>query len=103
MSDSETSQKLHLLEQNVHSVSTQNQQFQAQLFELEGALKELQTAKNAYKIIGGILIHTDTATLTSELESKKEIIELRVQTSEKQEKQLKEKIKKLQEQPLAKE
>jgi len=97
MSSQEDLQKLQVLEQNLHSVSQQKQQFQAQLFELEGALKELVTAKTAYKLIGGILIHTDNATLKSELDSKKEIVELRVQTLEKQEKQLKEKAKKLQE------
>lgn len=97
MSAQETLQKLQIMEQNLHSAAQQKQQFQAQLFELEGALKELQTAKTAYKLVGGILIHTDNATLKSELESKKEIVELRVQTLEKQEKQLKEKAKKLQE------
>ncbi len=97
MTAQENLQKLQILEQNLHSAAQQKQQFQAQLFELEGALKELQTAKNAYKLVGGILILTDNATLKSELESKKEIVELRVQTLEKQEKQLKEKAKKLQE------
>jgi prefoldin beta subunit len=71
------------------------------LFEIEGALKELETSPVAFKIVGGIMVGADKSALKSELESKREVLEVRVQTLEKQEKQLKEKAKKLQEEVLA--
>ena len=97
----ENIQRLQLLEQNLQALNSQKQQFQAQLYELEGALKELETAAQSYKIIGGIMIGVGKETLKSELANKKEMVELRVQTLEKQEKQVREKAKKLQESVLA--
>ena len=94
-------QRLQMLEQNMQAVSMQKQQFQAQLYEVEGALKELSSSSNAFKIVGGIMISTDKDSLSKELESKKELLEVRVQALEKQEKQLKERAKSLQEEVLA--
>lgn len=93
--------RLQMAEQNMHSINVQKQQFQAQLFELEGALKELSTAPSAYKIVGGIMVAAEKDALQKELESRKELVELRVQTLEKQEKQLKDKAKKLQEEVMS--
>lgn len=85
----------------MQSLNSQKQQFQAQLFEIEGALKELETSPVAYKIVGGIMIGIDKAVLQKELQGRKELFDLRVQTLEKQEKQLKEKAKKMQEEVMA--
>lgn len=85
----------------MQSLNMQKQQFQAQLFEIEGALKELETSPVAYKIVGGIMIGIDKSALMKEMQGRKELFELRVQTMEKQEKQLKEKAKKLQEEVMA--
>ena len=97
----ESIQRLQMMEQNMQSLNMQKQQFQAQLFEIEGALKELETSPVAYKIVGGIMIGTEKSSLQAELKGRKELFELRVQTLEKQEKQLKEKAKKLQEEVMA--
>ena len=97
----ESIQRLQMMEQNMQSLNMQKQQFQAQLFEIEGALKELESSPVAYKIVGGIMIGVDKPALQSELKGRKELFELRVQTLEKQEKQLKEKAKKLQEEVMA--
>jgi prefoldin beta subunit len=97
----ESIQRLQVMEQNVQALNMQKQQFQAQLFEVEGALKEIATAPVAYKIVGGIMIGVDKDALQKELQGKKELLELRVQTLEKQEKQVKEKAKKLQEEVMA--
>jgi prefoldin beta subunit len=97
----ETIQRLQMMEQNMQSLNSQKQQFQAQLFEIEGALKELETSPVAYKIVGGIMIGIDKAVLQKELQGRKELFDLRVQTLEKQEKQLKEKAKKMQEEVMA--
>ena len=97
MSKEENAQRIALIEQNLHSLTAQKQQYQAQLFELEAALKELQTAPTAYKIVGGIMMGANKEELTKELQNRKEMFELRIQTLEKQEKQLQEKSKKLHE------
>lgn len=97
----ESIQRLQMMEQNMQSLNMQKQQFQAQLFEIEGALKELETSPVAYKIVGGIMIGVEKSALQNELKGRKELFELRVQTLEKQEKQLKEKAKKLQEEVMA--
>ncbi len=97
----ENVQRLQMIEQNMQALGMQKQQFQAQLFETEGALKEIATAPTAYKIVGGIMIAMDKDALQKELQSKKELLELRLQTIEKQEKQIKDKAKKLQEDVLA--
>src|SRR3990167_8469510 len=78
--ESEQMQRIQLLEQNIQAVNAQKQQFQTQLFEIDGALKELSTSPVAYKIIGGLMMATDKETLTKELSSKKELLELRIQT-----------------------
>ena len=97
----ENIQRLQMMEQNAQNISMQRQQFQSQLFEIEGALKELESSPAAYKIVGGIMVSADKASLKAELEGKREVLEVRVQTLEKQEKQLKEKAKKLQDEVLA--
>lgn len=90
-------QKLQVLEQNMHQIGMQKQQFSAQLYEVEGALKEIENSDSTFKIIGGLMVSAKKDDLKSELSQKKELLELRVQTLEKQEKQLKEKAKSLQE------
>jgi len=93
----ENLQRLQLLEQNLQQINMQRQQFSSQLFEVEGALKELESSEVAYKIVGGVMFGAKKAELKSDLESKKELFELRVKTLEKQELQLREKFKKLEE------
>jgi len=93
--------KLQMLEQQVQTIAMQKQQFQSQLFEVENALKELKTSKTAYKIVGNIMILSDKEKLEKDLKQKKEIIDLRIANLDKEEKKLKEKAKKLQEDLLS--
>jgi len=97
----ENVQRLQMLEQNAQAAGLQKQQFQSQLFEVEGALNELKTSPKAYKIIGGIMIGVEKETLLKDLQNQKEMLELRVESLEKQEKQLKDKSKRLQEEVLS--
>jgi len=83
--------QLQLLEQGMQSFLMQKQQLQTQLIEIESALKELKDAKTIYKIVGNIMINSEKEALEKELKEKKERIELRIKTVEKQEKSLKEK------------
>ena len=92
---------LSMLEQNGQQLAAQRQSFQTQLLEVESALEELGTSKEAYKIIGSIMVKTDASKLREELESKKKLLEVRIKSVEKQEESLKEKSKKLQEEVMA--
>ena len=96
----ETEQKiaqLQMHEQSLQNILIQKQQFQAQLIETESALKELEATKEAYKIIGNIMVASKKEDLKKDLESKKETVTLRIKMLEKQENQIKEKAKKIQE------
>lgn len=96
----ESVQQLQLIEQNLQNLVQQRQQFQSQLIEIESALKELKGTKNAYKIIGNIMVATEPDALNKDLDKKKETINLRISTIEKREKGLKDKAKDLQEKVL---
>jgi prefoldin beta subunit len=96
----ENIKRLQLYEQNMQTLSVQKQQFQSQLVEVETALRELATVNSAYKIIGNIMVASDTETLKTELTGKKEMLELRVRTLDKQETSVRDKSSKLQKEVL---
>jgi prefoldin beta subunit len=101
----ETEQKiaqLQLMEQNLQNFLLQRQQFQAQLVEVESALKEIESSKEAYKIVGNIMVNAKKDDLKKDLEEKKGILELRIKSLEKQETQIKEKASKTQAEVLEK-
>jgi prefoldin beta subunit len=101
----ETEQKiaqLQLMEQNLQSFLMQRQQFQSQLIEVESALKEIENAKESYKIVGNVMVNASKEDLKKDLEEKKGILELRIKSLEKQEKQIKEKATKTQAEVLEK-
>ncbi len=98
----ESINKLQLIEQNVQALLMQKQQFQGQLFELESALKEIEKTDDAYKIVGNVMIKADKVALKAELNSKKEIVDLRLKNIDKQEKQLKDKAETLQKEVMSK-
>ncbi|MEK6951262.1 MAG: prefoldin subunit [Nanoarchaeota archaeon] len=81
-------QQLQLLQQNLQALLTQKQQLQNQLVELESATRELKTTEKAYRIIGKIMLATSTEGLAKDLQEKKEVAELRIQSVEKQEEKL---------------
>ena len=90
--------QLQMIEQNIQNVLMQKQTFQAQLMEVENALEELKAPKGeTYKIVGSIMIAANKDDLNKDLNSKREILGLRVKNLEKQEAALSEKAKKIQE------
>jgi len=99
--DEQKINQLQLLEQNIQNLSLQRQQFQAQLIEIENALKELETTTEAYKIISNIMVLTKKEDLTKELKQRKEVTEIRIKNFEKQEEQLRSKAKDLQKEILS--
>jgi len=101
----ETEQKisqLQMFEQSLQNFLGQKQQFQVQLVEVESALNELNSTDRAYKIVGNIMVETDKNELKADLQSKKEMLELRIKTMEKQEAQVRERASKLQSEILKK-
>lgn len=89
--------RLSMIEQNLQQSLMQKQQLQANMFEYESALKELEGKEEAFKIVGNIMIMTKTSDLKKETEQKKEMIQLRIDAIEKQEKNIRDKAKKIQE------
>lgn len=94
--------QLQLYEQSVQNLLMQKQQYQLQLAEIESALKELDKTDEAHKIVGNIMVLTKKDDLKKDLKEKKDVTELRIKSFEKQEKQIKEKAAKLQEEILKK-
>lgn len=94
--------QLQLFEQGLQNLLMQKQQFQLQLAEIGSALKELGTTNESYKIVGNIMVSAKKDELEKDLKEKKEVVELRIKSLEKQETQIKEKASKLQEEILKK-
>ncbi len=92
--------RLSMLEQNSSQLSAQKQSFQTQLMETESALNELKTTGEAYKIVGNIMVKADKASLEKDLNSKKQLLESRIKSVEKQEGSVKEKAKALQQEVM---
>jgi prefoldin beta subunit len=93
--------KLSMMEQNTQYLSSQRQNFQTQLVELESALDELSTASDSYRIIGTIMVKVSKDKIKSELTSKKGLVEARIKSIEKQEDSMKEKAKELRDEVMA--
>ncbi|MBN1502221.1 prefoldin subunit beta [Candidatus Woesearchaeota archaeon] len=103
--DQETKNKieqLQFLEQNINTLLAQKQQFQSQLLEVESALNELETTTEAYKIVGNIMVLSKKPDLKKDLDSKKEILNLRIKNIEKQETKIREKATNIQQEVMAK-
>ena len=98
--DKETQDKisqLQLIEQNIQNFLLQKQTFQNKLFEIENAISELGSAKEPiYKIVGSIMVGSNKTEVKKDLESKKEILDIRIKNLEKQEDKLKEKANEIQ-------
>lgn len=86
-------QEIQILEQNLQNILYQKQSFQIELNESKTALEELEKSKDdVYKIIGQLMIKTDKDKIKKELEDKEKMLELRLNSLEKQEKNFMEKI-----------
>lgn len=95
-------EKLQLLEQKTQTLLMQKQNFQTQLLEIENALAELETSKGSvYKIVGNIMILSDNVKIKEDLNSKKDVFDLRIKNIEKQENKLKEEAMQIQSEVMA--
>ncbi len=95
--------QLQLMEQNLQNILMQKQAFQTQLFEIDNALKELEKTKDeTYKIVGPIMVAANKKDIKDDLQSKKEILELRIKNLEKQERKIKDEATQLQSEVMKK-
>ncbi len=86
--DAETTKKiqeLQILEQNIQALLMQKQAFEIELNETLNAITEVgKSSDEIYKIIGGVMLKSEKAKISSELNEKKKILELRINSIEKQ-------------------
>jgi len=94
--------QLQILEQSIQNLLLQKQQFSGQLLEMENAFKEIQRVEHAYKIVGNIMVLAKQSDLVEDITQKKELLTLRIQSLEKQEKKIREKAQQLQEEVMQK-
>ena len=96
VSSEEKIQELQVLEQNLQNFLMQKQVFQVEVAEIMNALEELKSSSDeVYKIVGNIMLKAKKDSLNNELGDKRKILDLRIDSIEKQEKIIEEKISKL--------
>lgn len=92
--------ELQAIEQQLQSLAQQKQLFDSQLIESQSALREVKKGKQAYRIVGSIMVDADPETLARELDERIASLTARIDGLEKQEERLRDQAKALQEQIL---
>jgi len=95
--DEETARKLQemtIIEQSIQNLSLQKQSLQFEVNEAISALEELGKSqeKEAFKIVGQIMVKSKKDDLEKEMNEKKDMAELRIKSIGKQEQSLREKL-----------
>lgn len=91
--------RLQQLQQTLQTILTQKQQVELELTEIEQALSELQKIKDdttIYKAIGSLLVKAEKTKVTTDLNERKELLNVRAQVLAKQEERLRGQLKDLQ-------
>lgn len=79
-------EELQMIEQASQNLMLQKQIFQLELSETENALSNLKDVKGeVYKIVGNLMFKAEKEILKKELEHKRELLDLRIRSIEKQE------------------
>lgn len=85
--------QMQVLEQNLRGIEMQKQNMQLQMLEAENSLKELKDYNGkSFKIIGPVMVEADTNELVKDISEKKDILKVRLESLEKQEKSFREKF-----------
>ncbi len=96
--DEKKLQEMQLLEQRLQNTILQKQSFQIELAETDSALAELDKAgEEVFKIIGQLMIKSEKSKIKEELTNKKKILEIKINSFEKQEQVLTSQLDSLQE------
>lgn len=97
-SKEEKIKQLQTYEQNLQGYQTQKQEIQSQLTETNSALNAVaETSEGSYKLIGNIMVKKDPSSLKEELEEKKNTLNLRLDSIQKEENKIRERMRTLQE------
>ena len=88
--------QLSMMEQSLAQFLQKKQGFQSQLLEIESALAEIKQTEKTYRIIGNVMVATEKENLQKELEEKKETLNLRLKTLEKQEEKIRKQTQEMQ-------
>jgi len=91
--------RLQQLQQTLQGVLTQKQQLELELTEVEQALSELEKLADTaviYKSVGSLLVKSEKAKVTTELNERKELLNMRINVLGKQEERLRTQVKDLQ-------
>jgi len=91
--------RLQQLQQTLQAVLTQKQQLELELTETEQALSELEKVTDdavIYKSIGSLLVRSEKAKVTAELNERKDLLNMRINVLGKQEERLRSQVKDLQ-------
>ena len=101
MNNEEISQKikeLQVLEQSFQIFVHQKQSVKVELNEIVNAFKEVKDSSgDVYKVLSGIMVKAEKISLLKELEERKKVVELKLDSFEKQEFKLNSKIQSLRE------
>jgi len=92
--------RLQQLQQTLQGILTQKQQLELELNEGEQALSELEKLTDTaviYKSIGSLLVKSEKTKVTTELNERKELLNMRINVLGKQEERLRTQVKDLQE------
>lgn len=96
-------QEIQMLQQNMQSLMMQKQSFRFELSETQAALKEVENSGDeVFKIVGQLMVKSDKSKIKEELSNKEKLIELRVNSLDKQEQLLSENLEKLRDEVLNK-
>ncbi len=91
--------RLQQLQQTLQGVLTQKQQIELELTEVEQALDELEKLTDKatiYKSIGSLLVKSEKGKVTTDLNERKELLDMRINVLGKQEERLRSQVKELQ-------
>lgn len=91
--------RLQQLQQTLQSILVQKQNVELELTEIEQATNELQKLAEdttIYKAVGSLLVKSEKAKVTSDLNDRKELLNMRVSVLGKQEERLRGQLKDLQ-------
>jgi len=93
--------QLQMIEENLNHLSMKKQAIQSEEFEVNNALEELiKSGDEVYRIVGQIMIKSNKEDVVKDLEEKKQRIELKFKSIEKQESTLQEKAKTIKEEVM---
>lgn len=77
-----------MLESQLQSFLAQKQTAEIELNEINNALEEIKNVEEVYKITAGFMIRSDKIAVEKDLQEKKKVLDLRLESLEKQEKLL---------------